>query len=112
MKLISEEHDQMVILKIQGEVTEEHAEDLFNDVQGRLAGQVRDFVFDLSETEFIDSVGLETLLTIQENATEKLGQVRLAALGENVNEILRITRLASRIERHATVDDAIKSLRI
>ncbi len=112
MKILSEDLDQLTIFKVQGDVVADASDDLLAEVRERMNRQVRDFVFDLAETEFIDSRGLEALLEIQDNATEQLGQVRLAAVAEGVSEILRITRLASRIERHATVDEAIKSMRI
>ena len=112
MKLTCEDHDQLAIIKIQGELVGDHADELFKEIQERLNRQVRDFVFDLSDMDFIDSHGLEVILDVQEQTAEQLGQVRLAALAGNINEILRITRLASRIECHETVEGAIKSLRI
>lgn len=112
MKLMTEDHDQLAIFKIQGELVADASEDLLSAFRERMERQVRDYVFDLAETEFIDSQGLETLLEIQDKATEQLGQIRLAAVADNVNEILRITRLTMRLERHATVDEAIKSMRI
>jgi len=112
MKITHENYDQLTVVKIQGDLNAELAETLRTLARENLNKTTRDFVLDMTATEFIDSQGLETLLWLQEECGQKLGQVRLAGSTPNVEKILQLTRLSPRFDRHADVDAAIKSLRI
>ena len=111
MKITLEDYDQMTLIGLDGDLTADDVTKFRKAVSQRLDDDVRDFVLDVSEVEFTDSQGLETLLWLQETCAEKLGQIRLAAPTENMSTILRLTRLASHLECHEDVDAAIKSLR-
>ncbi|MCE9590962.1 MAG: STAS domain-containing protein [Planctomycetes bacterium] len=111
MKLTHENYDQLSVLTLRGDMTAEATEEVRRSAQARFGENVHDFVIDLSGVEFVDSKGLETLLWLQEQCGERLGQVRLAAPADNVRKILEITRLSPRFDTHADVDSAIKSLR-
>ena len=111
LKLNHEDYDQLTVIALQGDLTDEGVDDFRRVSIERVDHDIRDFVLDLSETEFVDSRGLESLVWLQELAAERLGQVRLACTTENVCKILELTRLAGRFDAHPDVDTAIKSLR-
>jgi anti-sigma B factor antagonist len=111
MKLTFEDHEQMTVMALAGDLAAEDSDRLRKVATERFEHRVRDFVLDLSALEFVDSKGLETLLWLQEQATERLGQVRLAACQQNVAKILEITRLTGRFDCHSEIESAIKSLR-
>ena len=112
MKLTHEDYDQLSVFTLKGEFAgEEDAEKFRVKALDRLAHSIRDIVLDLEHTEFIDSRGFEAILWLQDACAEKLGQVRLAVVQDNVNEALRITRLGGRFDCHGDIDSAIKSLR-
>jgi anti-sigma B factor antagonist len=111
MQLTHHDRDQLTVLAIRGELAADEIDRFRKAVLDRMDHQVRDFVLDLSQTEFIDSKGLETLLWLQEECIDRLGQVRLAGPNENLRMILRLTRLAGRFEVDDDVAAAIGSLR-
>jgi len=111
MKLACEEHEQLVVVTVRGELVRDELDQFRSETEGRLDQNARDFVLDLSKTEFVDSQGLEALLQLQARCAEQLGQVRLASCHDNVQQILEVTRLNRRFDQHETVDEAIKSLR-
>jgi anti-anti-sigma factor len=111
MKISHEDYDQLTVLTIQGDMTADQVDLFRRVVDERMNANIRDFVLDVQSMEFIDSKGLETLLWLQEETGDKLGQVRLAGTADNVSTILELTRLAARLDSHATVELAIKSLR-
>ena len=111
MKLSAEDYDQITVLTIEGDVTADEIDQVRKAATDKMAHDVRDFVIDLTAVEFVDSTGLETLLWLQEQCGEKLGQVRLAGASETVHKIFDITRLASRFDCHDEVESALKSLR-
>ena len=112
MKCSAEQHGQIAIINVKGDVILDHVEQLQKLVDQHIAKQARDFVLEVSEVEFIDSAGLEALIRLQDQCSDVLGQVRLVGVQENVSEILRITRLKPRFDSHETVDLAIKSLQV
>lgn len=111
MKMSHENYDQLTVMTLKGDLNAESSDEFRRVTQARFGENVRDVVLDLSSVEFVDSKGLETLLWLQEQCGERLGQVRLAATAESVMKILEITRLLPRFDTHADVDTAIKSLR-
>ena len=111
MKLTHENYDRTTVIGLGGEVTIESIDTFRKLVTERLEDDARDFVVDLTQTDFLDSSALESLLWVQEQADEKLGQVRLAGANEAVQKIMEITRLDKHFDRHDSVDAALKSLR-
>lgn len=112
MKVTFSDDDQVSIVAIAGDLIADDLASLREDIQQRIQEQkIRDFVIDMTETESIDSAGLEMLLWLQDCCAENLGQVRLASLPKNIETVLRITRLSSQIDRHSDVADAVSSLR-
>ena len=57
------------------------------------------FTFDMSQTTFIDSAGLRSLVSLQSTLKEKGGELVLRAPGDPVARLLRITGL----EEHFSV---------
>ena len=112
MKLAHEDYEHLTVLTLRGDLAADEAETFREAAQNRLESQIRDFVLDLSGVEFVDSKGLEALLWLQEQCGQKLGQVRLAGVTANVEKILQVTRLTSRLDRQNSVDEAIASLRV
>ncbi len=112
MKLSQENLGNTCIVHLKGEMTIDHVDRFQQVVDERLGQQTRDFVLDLAEVDFVDSKALEAMLNLQESCGERLGQMRLVGVSGNVEQILKITRLTAQFERHASVDEAIKSLRI
>lgn len=111
MKLSHQDYDQLTVLTLRGDLVTDQTENLQKLAKQRMEANIRDFVLDMAGVEFVDSKGLETLVRLQEQCGEHLGQVRLASTTPNVEKILEITRLAARFDRHADVESAIKSLR-
>jgi anti-sigma B factor antagonist len=111
VKLKHENYERITVISLQGDLTTDELEPLRRLVADRLLTQTRDFVLDLSQSDFVDSRGLETLLWLQEQADSHLGQVRLAGPTENVRKILHITRLENHFDIHDDLDSALKSLR-
>ena len=111
MKLQHETQNDVAILRVHGELEGDNTNAFRKHSLKCIEEGARDFILELSQCGFIDSQGLETLLWLQDQAAEQLGQVRLAAPHEHVEQIMSVTRLDSRFESHATADAARASLR-
>jgi len=111
MKLKQETYDRVAVISIAGEASVDELEPLRRMLEQRIEQDTRDFVLELGETEFFDSKALELLLWLQEQADERLGQVRLAGPNETIRKILEVTRLEHQFDAHDDVESALKSLR-
>lgn len=111
MKLKHENYEHTTVISMAGEVNTDEIAPLEKLLNDRLAAEARDFVLDLSQTEFLDSKALEMLLWLQKQADDRLGQVRLVQPTDNVQKILQITRLEQHFDRHDSVEAALKSLK-
>jgi len=110
MKIISEQHDLHVTITLRGELTKDEVDQFRKSMLEQINEKTHDIVLDMSQVPFVDSQGLESLLWLQDQCLERLGQIRLAACNENIETILKITRLNEAIESHRDLPTAIHSL--
>ena len=108
------EHEQIedaCVIRAKGDFNEEQAVAVRKLAEQRIRERTRDFVVDFDLVEAIDSKALETLLWLQETATEQLGQVRLVSLNETLQNVLKITRLDGQLTTAPEARTAIESMR-
>lgn len=111
MSVRCDDYDHVTVVGLTGELNAETAEGFRKQIECRLAKKVRFFVVDLEHTTFIDSKGLESLIWVQEQCDEQLGQVRLCKPDETCKKILNVTRLDGRFDVFADVTEAVKTMR-
>ncbi|HWP40222.1 MAG TPA: STAS domain-containing protein [Tepidisphaeraceae bacterium] len=112
MPIKCEEYNHVCVMSIEGDLAGEEidrARKAFDDLVDKR--QIVDFVIDFEKSGFIDSEGLELLLSMKRKCEDLFGQVKLAGLDENLRKILEITRLAQRFETHADLTSAVKTMR-
>ncbi len=111
MKLSYEDHDTITVIKISGELTADQVDGFRRSCQDRFANGILHVVLDLEHITFVDSAGLETLLWVIDEASERAGQLRLVKPDATVSRILEISRLDRRFNIHDSIESAAKSLR-
>ena len=111
MKLSYEDHEQITVLTVSGELTADQAEVFRRACQDRLGNGVRDVVLDMEYMTMLDSAGLECLLWLVDELSEHAGQLRLVRPDETARKILELTRLEKRFDIHSSIESAAKSLR-
>ena len=111
MKLSYEDHGTITVLTISGDLTADQVEAFRRSCLDRFAAGVRDIVLDLEYLTFVDSAGLEALLWMIDEASERGGQLRLVKPDPTVGKILEISRLERRFNIHESIESAAKSLR-
>ena len=70
------------------------------------AGRPR-IVVDLTDTDFMDSSGLGALITGLKTARQAGGNLRIAALNEQVAMVLQLTNLHRVLRPYASVEEAL-----
>ena len=111
MNITTESYGHAVILNLKGEFIEDVIGVIRQAIDHQLeSDEVVDIVFNLEGSHFIDSIGLEYLLDLQDRLAERFGQVKLVRPDENVTQILDFTRLRSTFEIYKETHEAVKSV--
>jgi anti-sigma B factor antagonist len=105
-----EEHGSLCVVEVRGELVGDSVDAFTRGCLERLEAGARRFIVDLAEVVLVDSRGLEAMLDLADEATERRGRCVLAAPDAGVRSILEITRLHERIEIHAAVEAAARVL--
>lgn len=106
MNLSTEIFGAVMVVHTPEELGEDQAENVRTFLESR---ERQNLIVDLDGTETIDSVGLETLLDVQDTLREKGGDLRIATTNYANRKILEVTRLDSMLEVFDSVIDAVKS---
>jgi len=111
MKLSYEDHSGISVVTISGELTADQADAFRRSLTDRFAAGSRSIVLQLEHLEMIDSAGLEMLLWLIDEVSDRNGFLRLVKPDDLIQKILHITRLEKRFNIHDTVESAAKSMR-
>ncbi len=111
MKISTQEFGPIAVVTLSGEYTADDVDAFARAARDKARPSTRHVVIDCEHLEFIDSAGLESLLRLQEDLGSRGGQLRLAKTDDTVRTILRLTRLELALERHGSIEEAVRSLR-
>jgi anti-anti-sigma factor len=109
MKIKTQNYNDVAVVELQGELDSETIELFQNTITGIIATHKVGIVLDMSDVGFIDSAGLEQLLSVRDYCNENDCQLRLAGLDETLTKILEVTRLENEFECYAELAEAVKS---
>ncbi len=109
MNISCEEYDQIAVVNIDGELSQDTVEAFNNAVQESLQDEHICFVVNFEKVSLIDSQGLEALLWLKDQCQERQGSVKLAALDETSAKILNMTRIDQAFDIYNELIEAVKS---
>jgi anti-sigma B factor antagonist len=101
---------QVTIIRVEGQLIVGNRQDLKAMVQDALEGGARKFLIDCGQTGYIDSSGLGALVTISKKIREAGGDLRLAALNDDLRSLFELTKLDSLFHIAPTVADGLKGM--
>ena len=105
-------HDSVAVVSLDGEVDIIQAHELRDRLLGAIRNEDLGLVIDLTDTTYIDSVGVSLLFVLAERLSER--QLRLGVVLPDtglVERVLRIVNLASVAEVHPSAREAVSSIR-
>lgn len=85
------------------------AESFKNNVQFEISSDNRNFIFDLSACEFIDSTFLSALVTTYKRIAENGGELRIVGLQPAVDAMFKLTRLSRIFDIYKDGKEALNS---
>jgi anti-sigma B factor antagonist len=102
--------DNIAILTISGDlVSETDTGKLKDKIHSLVADNMKRAVIDMSGIDYVNSSGLGTLISTLTTMRNAGGDMRLARLGERVENLFVITKLIKVFDTYETVDRAISS---
>ena len=99
------------MVALAGDFLEESSEVFKKTVSERFESGIRNIVLDMTGVGSIDSVGLESLLWVNDESTRNSGRFKLVGVVDAVSEALTVTRLVRRFDLEESVESAARSLR-
>ena len=105
----TEPRDTAVVAEIAGNIDTVTADDLLTALQAVIGdGHVR-LVGDMSKVGYTSSAGLRALLGAMKEARRGGGDLRLAAVGDKVMQVLKLSGFTSILRLYPDVDAALAS---
>lgn len=104
------ERDAVQVLEVQNLFNELDNKEILVDVQNRIEKGFNKFIVDLSKLDFMNSVGLNFLISMMTKSQKSGGDVTLANANDQVLSLLEITKLKKLFKLQPSVEDAIASL--
>lgn len=109
MEIVEQRHGAVTVVKPMGPLVQQDAvmfRQKLSDVMQRSLGR---FVVDASQVAYVDSQGLEVLVTASEELAGSGRTVRLCGATETLREVMEVTGNAERFEHFADVHSAVRS---
>ncbi|MBC8203479.1 MAG: STAS domain-containing protein [Planctomycetes bacterium] len=110
MNIASEQHVAAMVIQINGEMTADECDNFKRKMLEATNNFASDIIVDCTSLSLIDSVGLESLLWLSDEARRNKSRMRLACVPKTVSNILRLTRLDGAFSTHSNVEAAARSL--
>ena len=109
MQVSSTEVDQVTIISIAGSVDALTAGEVTDYVKDLVNGQQNRFVADLSQLDYMSSAGLRAILAILKESRQHGGDLRLAAVPQGIEKLLKMASFTSILKIFPSVDLAVAS---
>lgn len=108
MKLSNKQIENVIIVCVTGQIDPTTAPDLVKYFMDQLKKSVH-IVADFSEVHYISSAGLRVLLTTVKEARKRGGDLRMAALQDDVESVLTLSGFDSFLKLYPDIDAAVES---
>ncbi|MBL4648659.1 MAG: STAS domain-containing protein [Aureispira sp.] len=101
------EKDGVQILSVDNLLNPLDNQEIIRAVEDKIEAKFTEFVVDLEQMDFMNSIGLTFLISILTRSRNAGGDVGIANLSENIKKILLVTRLNSAFSIYGNVEDAL-----
>ena len=105
------EQDGIQVLQIKDLLSEHANREIIKAIEQKLNEGFASFVVDLSDIEYMNSVGLNFLLTMRARSKENGGGLVVANVSEKVKSLLDMTKLTPMFRMSSSVEHALETVR-
>ena len=107
MKITQRVGGTITVFLPEGRIDTQAAAEMDEALQSAVSAGSHNLVVDMSEVEFISSVGLRALAAVLGRCREEGGDMKIAGLNERVNRVFRIIGFDDLMSLHDTPEAAI-----
>jgi anti-sigma B factor antagonist len=108
-KMTQEKKGDITIISIDGDIEFDDSIQVNETFSNTVANESSKIVLNLKECQYIDSSGLGALVEGLKSTQKANGDLRLANVNEDFQEILMMTRIIKYFQIFSSVEDAVKS---
>ena len=112
LKLNTRTQDGVLVVDCAGRIVFGEESGLFRDTVKNLLNSNKRIVLNLGEVNYIDSVGLGTLVSLYTSAQNSGASIKLANLTKRVGDLLQVTKLLTVFEVYDSEEKALDSFKI
>lgn len=105
---VNKEND-ITVFDVEGQLIVGNRQELKQKVLQELEGGGRKFLIDFTGTGYIDSSGLGVLVSLSKKIREQGGELRLAALNDDLRTLFELTKLDTLFQISKSRDEALAS---
>ena len=109
MEMQERKSGEVDVLELKGRLDASSAKNLKDKVQSLVDQQRVRLVMDMGGIDFIDSSGLGVLVSALRSTNKKGGDIKVAAIADQIRAIFELTRLHRIFEVFDTAEDAVSS---
>ncbi len=109
MQIKSEEHGKVIVVSVEGSLDALTAPEFGNVLTAQVEGGNPYLVADLAGVDYTSSAGLRVLLASVKETRKLGGDLRLAAVHDDVNKVLRLAGFTSIVQQFPDVEAAVAS---
>jgi len=109
MDILEQRHGAVTVVKPQGPLILAEAEQFSRHVGEVMLRSLGRLVIDASAVAYVDSAGLESLVSATQELSASGRSLRLCGAGETLREVLELTGLSDRFEYYEDVNTAVRS---
>ncbi len=97
------------VVQLVGPLNHENADTLTETIADGLTKGQPMVVLDMSDVPLLDSAGLDSLLDVRDSVHQQGGDLKLAALSQLCEDVLRVTGVNEHFDSHKEVKSAVRS---
>ena len=103
------EHNKVQVLEVQDLFNELDNKEILLDVQSRIEKGLNKFILDLSKLDFMNSVGLNFLISMMTQSKQSGGGLTVVNANDQVVNLLEMTKLKTFFDLKPTVAEALQN---
>lgn len=102
------QHQSIQVVKVESLLNEMTNREILNHVQSYIEKGFNKFIVDLSDLSFMNSVGLNFLLSMMKNSEKSGGELAVANANEQIIGLLEITKLKNMFNLKPSLETALQ----
>lgn len=103
-----EQNGEIPVIFMKGEITSEADEEITNTYNSIPKEKRNRVIIDFSETTYINSAGIATLISLITKASESQGKIEFAGLNQHFKKVMDIVGLTDFVIIHDSLETALK----